>query len=126
MGTRPALFFASAPWQALPGGLAVALLARQPVMALPLGRLDQATDRSGRLVWLPLLALAGVSLVVGWQARCWRADAGRGPGPSAPLAEVAQLQPQRSRPQAVRRSCSGLEGGALQLIQQGLRKAGSL
>ncbi|APD48415.1 MULTISPECIES: DMT family transporter [Synechococcaceae] len=64
LGTSAGIVLQQAALQALPGGLAVALLATAPVMALPLARLEG--DRPGRAGWLAaLLALAGVSLVVG-------------------------------------------------------------
>jgi len=64
LGTSAGIVLQQAALQVLPGGLAVALLATAPVMALPLASLEG--DRPGWAGWLAaLLALAGVSLVVG-------------------------------------------------------------
>lgn len=64
LGTSAGIVLQQTALQRLPGGLAVALLATAPVMALPLARLEG--DRPGRRgLAAALLALAGVSLVVG-------------------------------------------------------------
>ena len=64
LGTSAGIVLQQTALAGLPGGLAVALLATAPVMALPLARLDG--DRPGILgVIAALVALAGVSLVVG-------------------------------------------------------------
>lgn len=63
LGTTAGIALQQLALQRLPGGLAVALLATAPVMALPLARLEG--DRPGWRGWLAaLLALAGVSCVV--------------------------------------------------------------
>jgi drug/metabolite transporter (DMT)-like permease len=63
LGTTAGIALQQAALQRLPGGLAVALLATAPVMALPLARWDG--DRPGWQGWLAaLLALLGVSCVV--------------------------------------------------------------
>lgn len=64
LGTAAGIVLQQTALQALPGALAVALLATAPVMALPLARLEG--DPPGGLgVVAALLALAGVSCVVG-------------------------------------------------------------
>ncbi|MFM7392801.1 MAG: EamA family transporter [Cyanobium sp.] len=64
LGTSAGIVLQQTALAGLPGGLAVALLATAPVMALPLARLDG--DRPGLLgVIAALVALGGVSLVVG-------------------------------------------------------------
>jgi drug/metabolite transporter (DMT)-like permease len=64
LGTSAGIVLQQTALAGLPGGLAVGLLATAPVMALPLARLDG--DRPGILgVIAALVALAGVSLVVG-------------------------------------------------------------
>ncbi|MFM8260127.1 MAG: EamA family transporter [Vulcanococcus sp.] len=64
LGTAAGIVLQQTALQALPGALAVALLATAPVMALPLARLEG--DPPGGLgVAAALLALAGVSCVVG-------------------------------------------------------------
>ena len=63
LGTTAGIALQQTALQHLPGGLAVALLATAPVMALPLARLEG--DRAGWQGWLAaLLALLGVSCVV--------------------------------------------------------------
>ncbi len=63
LGTTAGIALQQAALQRLPGGLAVALLATAPVMALPLARWEG--DRPGWQGWLAaLLALLGVSCVV--------------------------------------------------------------
>ena len=63
LGTTAGIALQQLALQRLPGGLAVALLATAPVMALPLARLEG--DRAGWQGWLAaLLALLGVSCVV--------------------------------------------------------------
>jgi DME family drug/metabolite transporter len=64
LGTSAGIVLQQTALAGLPGGLAVALLATAPVMAVPLARLDG--DRPGiEGVIAALVALAGVSLVVG-------------------------------------------------------------
>ena len=64
LGTSAGIVLQQTALAGLPGGLAVALLATAPVMAVPLARLDG--DRPGiQGVIAALVALAGVSLVVG-------------------------------------------------------------
>ena len=63
LGTTAGIALQQTALQHLPGGLAVALLATAPVMALPLAAREG--DRPGWRGWLAaLLALAGVSCVV--------------------------------------------------------------
>jgi drug/metabolite transporter (DMT)-like permease len=63
LGTTAGIALQQTALQRLPGGLAVALLATAPVMALPLAALEG--DRPGWRGWCAaLLALAGVSCVV--------------------------------------------------------------
>ena len=63
LGTTAGIALQQLALQRLPGGLAVALLATAPVMAVPLARVEG--DRPGWQGWLAaLLALAGVSCVV--------------------------------------------------------------
>jgi DME family drug/metabolite transporter len=63
LGTTAGIALQQLALQRLPGGLAVALLATAPVMAVPLARFEG--DRAGWQGWLAaLLALAGVSCVV--------------------------------------------------------------
>ncbi len=67
LGTSLGIALQQLALQRLPGGLAVALMATAPVMALPLAGLEG--DRPGRTgVAAALLALAGVSCVVGLAA----------------------------------------------------------
>jgi drug/metabolite transporter (DMT)-like permease len=62
LGTTAGIGLQQLALDALPGGLAVALLATAPVMAVPLAPLEG--DRPGALgVGAALLALAGVVLV---------------------------------------------------------------
>ncbi|WP_233130257.1 DMT family transporter [Synechococcus sp. 1G10] len=64
LGTSAGIVLQQTALQHLPAGLAVALLATAPVLALPLARLEG--DRPGlRGLLAAVLALAGVSLVVG-------------------------------------------------------------
>ena len=64
LGTSAGIVLQQTALQRLPGGLAVALLATAPVMALPLAGLEG--DRPGwRGLVAAVLALAGVSLVTG-------------------------------------------------------------
>jgi drug/metabolite transporter (DMT)-like permease len=64
LGTSAGIVLQQTALQRLPGGLAVALMATAPVMALPLASLEG--DRPGRRgLAAALLALLGVSLVVG-------------------------------------------------------------
>ncbi len=64
LGTSAGIVLQQIALQHLPAGLAVALLATAPVMALPLARLEG--DRPGRAgVGAALLALGGVTLIVG-------------------------------------------------------------
>ena len=64
LGTTAGIVLQQAALQRLPGGVAVALMATAPVMAIPLAHLEG--DRPGWRGWLAaLLALAGVSCLVG-------------------------------------------------------------
>lgn len=64
LGTSLGIVLQQVALAGLPGGMAVAVLATAPVMALPLARLEG--DRPGRRGWIAgLAAVAGVSLVVG-------------------------------------------------------------
>ncbi len=64
LGTSAGIVLQQAALQRLPGGLAVAMMATAPVMALPLASLEG--DRPGRRgLAAALLALLGVSLVMG-------------------------------------------------------------
>jgi len=96
-------------------------LARQPVMALPLGAvLEGDRPRSGRLVGC-LLALAGRQFVVVGLAGPLRGLTRARAWASAHWQRSAQLQPQRSETQRCRRSCQVWKA-ALCNDPEGLRK----